>query len=389
MDGVLHKNFTRIQCMRVVQARVWTKWKSSTRTGPEGWGPRGEISRFFPSPATKIRSFFLSLGFSRGIVAAVQGHGPPMVPVCAPREAQFWVVRGEGGWSGNQDPNRTQKRSPKVVSFWTFFLLWKFNYVSPQRGTPTRARNTTRKKGNINKQPAHPPQNTHSKTQQDTAKTLQTRHNTAQHGTTRHKHGHNTATTTHGTHTTHRHHRKPQQHTKHTQQQQHHTNTMNTTPSKQPHRAPSTDHRPPQPPTNINTTRKSGSHPRKSMKIWITPTMKIWITPTKIWNTPTQTHRHTHTHTRNTHHNNTQTHTHTQHNTQHTHTTHHTTHHTHHTHIRPICFFLSSANFFEFGQSDFGQFRVRPIRVPSMTFDEYHINRKHDFQFIFISLHYF
>ena len=34
---------------------------------------------FFPL----FGSFSLSLGFSRGIVAAVQGHGPPMVPVCA------------------------------------------------------------------------------------------------------------------------------------------------------------------------------------------------------------------------------------------------------------------------------------------------------------------
>ena len=62
------------------------KKKSPQGSCPEGGsvgtlrvGP--ERSRFvFPSPPPQIS---LSLRFSRGIVAAVQGHGLPMVPVCA------------------------------------------------------------------------------------------------------------------------------------------------------------------------------------------------------------------------------------------------------------------------------------------------------------------
>ena len=55
-----------------------------------GWGPK--ISRFFFSLPPEVSFFLLSLGgSSRGIVAAVQGHGPPKMRVsvgvilCEPR----------------------------------------------------------------------------------------------------------------------------------------------------------------------------------------------------------------------------------------------------------------------------------------------------------------
>ena len=76
----------------------WWAWRGPAQCWPAGWkarrvgalrvGPRRvggpKISRFFTLSRRKFCSFFpLSGGLFRGIVAAVQGHGPPKVRVSA------------------------------------------------------------------------------------------------------------------------------------------------------------------------------------------------------------------------------------------------------------------------------------------------------------------
>ena len=96
---------------------------------------RARNFEFFPSPAANFILSSLSGGSSRGIVAAVRGHGPPTVCVwasqgsfCAspnggavgPRkgsESNIWAM-----WRDNDGKNK-RKGSNKCLIFGPFFVV--------------------------------------------------------------------------------------------------------------------------------------------------------------------------------------------------------------------------------------------------------------------------
>ena len=104
----------------LAQTALWP-FPACAKVGPEGWGPEGwgpegwrpKFRAFFPSPATIFFLSSLSWRSFRGILAAVQGRGPPKVRVwvlwghCASPDGP--QARQRAKWVSQNDPRDPER----------------------------------------------------------------------------------------------------------------------------------------------------------------------------------------------------------------------------------------------------------------------------------------